>query len=72
MNAPAEIIAEASQIPGERPSGEPAELAATDPEAETLAVPKFGLTGELTHWVIALVLAALLIESWLYHRHAVG
>jgi len=31
-----------------------------------------GLTGELTRWFLALVLAVLLVESWLYHRHAVS
>ncbi|MFN0127211.1 MAG: VWA domain-containing protein [Verrucomicrobiales bacterium] len=72
LNAPARVIAEATPPSGERPSGEPAESAAANPEADTLAVRRFGLSGELTHWVIAMVLAALLIESWLYHRHAVS
>jgi hypothetical protein len=30
------------------------------------------LRGDLTRWFIALALLALMVESWLFHRHAVG
>jgi len=33
---------------------------------------RVGLGGELTRWLIVLLLAVLLVESWLFHRHAVS
>jgi hypothetical protein len=36
------------------------------------APPRMAFGGEMTRWLIGLVLAALLLESWLYHRHALN
>ena len=72
LNAPAA----APEGEGSPPSETAPALAAETPPppAPTAEDPpaRIGFSGELTRWVIALVLAALLLESWLYHRHAVS
>jgi hypothetical protein len=62
-------VASTAAATGTEPS--PAPAAAATPLVDDPPI-RFGLNGDLTRWVIALVLAALLVESWLFHRHAVS
>lgn len=71
-----------SPVAGSDPSkppavADPGSVAAVATAHATTVAPReddggFFFGGELTRWVIGLVLAALLLESWLYHRHAVN